>query len=274
MRPGGTARWCCSGSEAIVLFQVERYASGMVVRVSEEFSDEEGNRLRRIVRHGQNAIEMKRAQVIMASAQGLTPPKIAVIALMSEDYVRQFIHAFNLHGFSMLKPHWVSGPKAKFTEAHREGLVGTGDQPSEGPGTSPTPSGASRGLREEAVKAGCWWTGSSGRVTPSHPTRIGGEPSETCERGRRKPDPEREVKKQGIIREAHPNASQSSRGAERRSSGIVGFRRVVGYGYRTTAGVDYTAEYSKEYGTTYYFLALNVYHQQLSGQGGLGRSTR
>ena len=105
-----------------VLFPVECLASGMVVRVR-EISDDEGNRLRRIVRHGRDAIEMKRAQVIMASAQGFTPPKIAVIALMSEDYVRQLIHAFNLHGFAMLKPHWGPGPKVKFTEAQREGLV-------------------------------------------------------------------------------------------------------------------------------------------------------
>ena len=48
----------------------------MVVRVR-EISDEEGNKLRRIVRHGQNAIEVKRARVIMASAQGFTPPKIS-----------------------------------------------------------------------------------------------------------------------------------------------------------------------------------------------------
>ena len=94
----------------------------MVVRVR-EISDDEGNRLRRIVRHGQNAIEVKRAQVILASAQGFTPPKIGVIALMSEDYIRQLIHAFNLHGFAMLKPHWGPGPKAKFSEDQREALV-------------------------------------------------------------------------------------------------------------------------------------------------------
>ena len=76
----------------------------MVLRVR-DLTLEEGQKLRRIVRHGQNAIEVKRAQVIMASAQGSTPPKIAVIALMSEDYIRQLIHAFNLHGFAMLQPH-------------------------------------------------------------------------------------------------------------------------------------------------------------------------
>ena len=62
----------------------------MVIRVC-EITDEEGNKLRRIVRHHQSTIEVKRAQVILASAQGFTPPKLAVIALMSEDYVRTLI---------------------------------------------------------------------------------------------------------------------------------------------------------------------------------------
>ena len=94
----------------------------MVVRVR-PITDDEGNRLRRIVRHGQNAIEVKRAQVILASAQGFTPPKISVIALMSEDYIRQLFHAFNLHGFAMLKPHWGPGPKAKSSDEQRDALV-------------------------------------------------------------------------------------------------------------------------------------------------------
>ncbi len=46
---------------------------------------EEGQKVRRIVRHGQNAIEFKRAQIILASYQGNTPPRIAIIALASED---------------------------------------------------------------------------------------------------------------------------------------------------------------------------------------------
>lgn len=55
----------------------------MVIR-TREINDEEGNKFRRIVRHHQSAIEVKRTQVILASTQGSTPPKIAVIALMSE----------------------------------------------------------------------------------------------------------------------------------------------------------------------------------------------
>ena len=94
----------------------------MVVRVR-SITDDEGNRLRRIVRHGQDAIEVKRAQVILASAQGFTPAKIRVIALMSEDYIRQLIHEFNLHGFKMLKAHWGPGPKAKLSDDRRHALT-------------------------------------------------------------------------------------------------------------------------------------------------------
>ncbi len=56
----------------------------MVVRVHEN-NDEEGNKFRRIVRHHQSAIEVKRAQVILVATRGFTPPKIAVIAPKSED---------------------------------------------------------------------------------------------------------------------------------------------------------------------------------------------
>ncbi len=55
----------------------------MVIR-TREINDEEGDKFRRIVRHHQSAIEVKRAQVIPATAQGFTPPRIAVIALISE----------------------------------------------------------------------------------------------------------------------------------------------------------------------------------------------
>ena len=76
-----------------------------------------------IARHHQSAIEVKRAQVILASAQGFTPPKIAVIALMSEDYVRTQIKEFNLHGFKMLEPKWGPGRFSRFTEDQRKALV-------------------------------------------------------------------------------------------------------------------------------------------------------
>ena len=84
---------------------------------------EEGQKLRRIVRHGQNAIEFKRAQIILASYQGNTPPRIAIIALASEDYIRGVIRAFNEHGMAMLRPQWGPGRPPKFTDDQRKALV-------------------------------------------------------------------------------------------------------------------------------------------------------
>jgi transposase len=94
----------------------------MVLRVR-ELSLEEGEKLRRIVRHGQNAIEFKRAQIVLASYQGNTPPRIAVIALASEDYIRGVIRAFNEHGMAVLKPKWGTGRPPKFTDDQRRALV-------------------------------------------------------------------------------------------------------------------------------------------------------
>ena len=54
----------------------------MVVHVR-SITNEEGNKLRQIVRHGKDPIEMKRAQVVLSSAQGFTPPKIGEIVMMS-----------------------------------------------------------------------------------------------------------------------------------------------------------------------------------------------
>jgi hypothetical protein len=70
----------------------------MVVRVR-DITNSEGNKLRNIVRHGKDPIEMKRAQVVLSSAQGFEPGRIADIVLMTPDYVRDLIHLFNEEGF-------------------------------------------------------------------------------------------------------------------------------------------------------------------------------
>jgi transposase len=94
----------------------------MVIHVR-SITNEEGNKLRNIVRHGKDPIEMRRAQVVLASAQGFTPPKIGEIVLMSQDYVRALIKSFNQEGFEMLKPHWKPGGNRKFTDDQKAKLV-------------------------------------------------------------------------------------------------------------------------------------------------------
>lgn len=94
----------------------------MVVRVR-EITNEEGEKLRRAVRYAKDPIEMRRAQVILASAQGFTAPKIGVIVGMTEDYIRTLIHEFNQSGLGMLKPRWKPNDKKKFSDSQRESLV-------------------------------------------------------------------------------------------------------------------------------------------------------
>lgn len=94
----------------------------MVLRVR-EISNEEGNRLRTAVRHSKDLIEMKRAQVILASAQRFTVQRIAIFSGMSDGYIRILIHSFNDEGLAMLKPRWNPGNRHKFSKETRARLV-------------------------------------------------------------------------------------------------------------------------------------------------------
>ncbi len=75
------------------------------------------------MRHGKDPIELRRAQVILSSAQGFTPPKIGDIVMMTPDYVRTLVRLFNKEGFKMLKPQWKPGGSNKFTEEQKQELV-------------------------------------------------------------------------------------------------------------------------------------------------------
>jgi transposase len=233
----------------------------MVVRVR-EINDEEGNKLRRIVRHHQSAIEVKRAQVILASAQGFTAPKIAVIALMSEDYVRTLIKEFNLHGFKMLEPKWGPGRPTRFTEEHRKGLVSLALTRPKDLGLPYTQWSLSR-LREEAMKRGVVETISEEWL------RVILQESEVSHQSLRtwkeSPDPEREAKKAYIEKLTRmPHNPPVVLSADE-----IGPIQLIPQGgsgwFEKERPGRIPAEYHKGLGTTYYFLALNVYHQQLSG---------
>ncbi|MCI4327843.1 MAG: hypothetical protein L3K16_09515 [Thermoplasmata archaeon] len=94
----------------------------MVLRVW-ELTVEEGQKLQRIVRHVHDAIEFKRAHIVLATYQGNTPLQIAVIALMSEGYFRGVMRAFNEYGMAMLKPKWRPERPPKSTDEQRKALV-------------------------------------------------------------------------------------------------------------------------------------------------------
>ncbi|MFD0782706.1 helix-turn-helix domain-containing protein [Micromonospora azadirachtae] len=49
-------------------------------------------------------MKLRRAIVVLMSAQGQPAPDIAHLLTVTEDYVRDVIHAFNERGFDALDP--------------------------------------------------------------------------------------------------------------------------------------------------------------------------
>lgn len=85
----------------------------------------EGRKLQRLVRSGSDRIKMRRAQVILASAQGSKAPDIAQRLYFSEDHVRTIIKAFNADGFDALEPKYCGGRPPKFSEEQRSLILET-----------------------------------------------------------------------------------------------------------------------------------------------------
>jgi transposase len=94
----------------------------MVHRVHvREISNDEGNRLLRIVRRSSGSVvTWRRAQMVLLSAQGMDPAGIAEVTFTSPDRVRDVIHNFNADGFDSLKPKYAGGRPPKFTLPQRQ----------------------------------------------------------------------------------------------------------------------------------------------------------
>ncbi|MFI0212334.1 helix-turn-helix domain-containing protein [Streptomyces diastaticus] len=58
-------------------------------------SMEEGRKLQRISRTAKDPVRLRRAVVVLMSAQGQTAKDIRTLMQVGEDYVRDVIHAFN-----------------------------------------------------------------------------------------------------------------------------------------------------------------------------------
>ena len=86
-----------------------------------EISNEEGNRLLRIVRRSSGSVvTWRRAQMVLLSAQGMDVPQIAKVAFTSMDRVREVIHNFNEDGFDSLYPRYAGGRPPTFTLPQRQ----------------------------------------------------------------------------------------------------------------------------------------------------------
>jgi hypothetical protein len=88
--------------------------------VLREISNEEGNRLLRIVRRGTGSVvTWRRAQIVLLSARGMSPTKISEVVFTDPDTVREVIHNFNRHGFDALYPRYAGGRPPTFTLPQR-----------------------------------------------------------------------------------------------------------------------------------------------------------
>src|ERR1700712_4994484 len=83
----------------------------MVHRVQvREISNDEGNRLLRIVRRSSGSVvTWRRSQMVLLSAQGMDVSMIAKVTFTSADRVRDVIHNFNADGFDSLRPKYGGG---------------------------------------------------------------------------------------------------------------------------------------------------------------------
>ena len=88
-----------------------------------EITNDEGNRLLRIIRRDSGSVvRWRRAQIVLWSAQGMDVGQIAKIAFTSEDRVREVLHNFNADGFDSLAPKYAGGRPPKFTVAERRAI--------------------------------------------------------------------------------------------------------------------------------------------------------
>ncbi|WP_344079081.1 helix-turn-helix domain-containing protein [Luedemannella helvata] len=75
--------------------------------------------LRRITRTARDPVKLRRAIVVLMSAQGQPAVDIAHLLKVCDDYVRDVIHAFNERGFGALDPKGSGRPPKKVDEPTR-----------------------------------------------------------------------------------------------------------------------------------------------------------
>jgi transposase len=232
----------------------------MVLRVR-PITNHEGNRLRTSIRHSDDLIEMKRAQVILASAQGFTVQKIFVFSGMSEGYIRTLIHQFNADGLAMLKPRWNPGNRHKFSKETRDRLVALATSRPRDLGL-PFGQWSLRRLRDTAVSQGIvesisleWLRVICDEADITH---------QSIRTWKESTDPEFEEKRRRIdrltVKRHNPPVVLSLD-----EIGPISLMPYGGKGW-FPKGLPgrIPATYSRDKGTRYEYACLNVFHQTLS----------
>jgi len=114
---------------------------------------EEGQALLRLVHRSKNVITCRRAEVVLASVQGMAVQEIVEYYHFHEQYVRKIIRDFNKYGFDALKPKKSTGRPPEFTEEHRSLIIELALTPPQALGLPFTQWSIPK-LMEEAIRRG------------------------------------------------------------------------------------------------------------------------
>jgi transposase len=88
-----------------------------------EISNDEGNRLLRIVRRSSGSVvTWRRAQMVLLSVQGMDVTGIAKVTFTSPDRVREVINNFSDDGFESLYPKYAGGRPPTFSLPQRQAI--------------------------------------------------------------------------------------------------------------------------------------------------------
>jgi len=90
-----------------------------------ELRFDEGRHLQQVLRRSKDRIKIRRAQVILSSAQGFKVPRIAERFYFSFQHVRSIIRQFNQEGIAALEPKYGIGRPEKFSEEQKSIIIET-----------------------------------------------------------------------------------------------------------------------------------------------------
>ncbi len=89
------------------------------VRVRELSAQEQQRLLQMVRRTGGSVVTWRRAQMVLLSAQGMTPAQIAQVTFSSPDRVRDVLHNFSTDGLESLHPRYAGGRPPTFSPQQR-----------------------------------------------------------------------------------------------------------------------------------------------------------
>lgn len=218
-------------------------------------TDQEGQRLLRIVRRGSaSAVRYRRAMIVLASSSGNSVPAIARLVGADEDTVRDVIHAFNEMGLRCLDPRWAGHRARLLSDDEEDHVVAI--------------------AAERPARVGAPFTRWSIRKLRAHlaadahrPIRIGRETLRTllARRGitfqrtrtwKESPDPQKEAKL-AAIEDALENHAEATFAFD--EFGPLGIRPVHGAGWaRSGHPWRLPATYHRTHGVTYFHGCYSV----------------